>query len=259
MGNFKKLIAVLTILFIFTVLSATAQATANIDILNATGETGDTVSVDIEVYGAPNVAGIEVHLAYTAQHLSFVQISSTVLTGMTTNDINSTSHIIWEDFANPIDATSSLVIATIQYEILPGLVDSTEITFMDSLQSEIADPIGDTYALTTSNGWVIYNQSTDVLSDGDKNILPDDYYLETNQPNPFNPVTKISFGLPTASDVTLEIYNIIGQKTATLVNKRLEAGKYSYIWDGGNSASGVYFYRLRAGEFTDAKKMILLK
>jgi len=256
MGNFKKLIAVLTILFVFTVLSATAQASANIDILNATGETGDTVSVDIELSGASNVAAVEVHLAYVAQHLSFVQISSTVLIGMTTNDINSTSHIVWDDYLNPINATDSLVIATVQYEILPGFVDSTEIIF---ISSEIVDDVGDPYVLTMNNGWVIYNQSTNVLSDGDKNILPDDYYLETNQPNPFNPVTKISFGLPTASDVTLEIYNIIGQKTATLVNKRLEAGKYSYIWDGGNSASGVYFYRLRAGEFTDAKKMVLLK
>jgi len=94
--------------------------------------------------------------------------------------------------------------------------------------------------------------------------LPNSYELTQNFPNPFNPLTEISFSLPRASDVTFEIYNITGQKVATLVNGALEAGEHTVQWDSrdesGNSvASGIYLYRLTAGEFTDTKKMILLK
>ncbi len=80
-----------------------------------------------------------------------------------------------------------------------------------------------------------------------------------NYPNPFNPITEISFSLPAASHVKLEIYNIMGQKVATLVDGTIEAGEHTIQWDGSEAASGVYMYRLEAGEFVDTKKMILLK
>jgi len=67
------------------------------------------------------------------------------------------------------------------------------------------------------------------------------------------------YGIPIESNVELEIFNIIGQRVTTLVSGRLKPGFYSYIWDGSNSASGVYFTRLKAGEFIDTKKMMLLK
>jgi len=94
--------------------------------------------------------------------------------------------------------------------------------------------------------------------------LPSAFALSQNYPNPFNPVTTISFSLPSATDVTLDIYNIMGQKITTLVNGPMEAGEYQIQWDGKidggqSTATGVYFYRLRAGEFLDTKKMLLLK
>jgi hypothetical protein len=89
--------------------------------------------------------------------------------------------------------------------------------------------------------------------------LPDSYTLDQNYPNPFNPMTSISFSIPAASHVKLEIYNIMGQQVTTLVDKQLEAGKHTIQWDGSNAASGVYLYRLQAGDFVDTKKMTLLK
>jgi len=85
-----------------------------------------------------------------------------------------------------------------------------------------------------------------------------------NHPNPFNPTTEINFALPKACDATLEVYNITGQKVATLVDGTLEAGEHTVQWDsrdqsGVSVASGIYLYRLTAGEFRDTKKMILLK
>ncbi len=88
---------------------------------------------------------------------------------------------------------------------------------------------------------------------------PKKFMLEQNYPNPFNPSTVISYNLPKASNVTLEIFNILGQKVATLVQGFKHAGAYKAEWNAGNLASGFYFYRLKAGVFVKTKKMILLK
>lgn len=85
-----------------------------------------------------------------------------------------------------------------------------------------------------------------------------------NYPNPFNPETTISYNLREAGEVTLDIYNLKGQKVKTLVNERQNAGSYSIVWNGKddgnrNVSSGVYFYRMRNGKFSSTKKMILMK
>jgi hypothetical protein len=89
--------------------------------------------------------------------------------------------------------------------------------------------------------------------------IPEEYALFQNYPNPFNPSTSIKFSLPEATNVTLTIYNELGQKIGEFVNSRLEAGNYSYQWDAGNNASGLYIYELRADKFISIKKMMLLK
>ncbi|MCS6989000.1 MAG: T9SS type A sorting domain-containing protein [Chloroherpetonaceae bacterium] len=88
---------------------------------------------------------------------------------------------------------------------------------------------------------------------------PKEFKLEQNYPNPFNPTTTIQFAVPTVSDVTLEVFNVLGQKVATLVNQRMEAGIHSVQFNAANLSSGAYFYRLRAGSFTQTKKMLLVK
>ncbi len=93
----------------------------------------------------------------------------------------------------------------------------------------------------------------------DTEQLPTEFSLSQNYPNPFNPSTEISFALPSASDVKLEVFNIMGQRVATLLDQHLEAGNHNVIWDGSQVASGIYFYRLDAGEFTKTRKMVLLK
>jgi hypothetical protein len=93
----------------------------------------------------------------------------------------------------------------------------------------------------------------------DQGSLPTGFSLGQNYPNPFNPVTNISFSLPKTSAVKLEIYNMMGQKVATLVEDLLDAGQHIATWDGSRMASGVYLYRLEAGGFIETKKMTLLK
>jgi flagellar hook assembly protein FlgD len=93
---------------------------------------------------------------------------------------------------------------------------------------------------------------------------PNEFTLGQNFPNPFNPVTTIRYELPKQTKVTLKVYNLLGQEVKTLVNETQQAGFHTIIWNGRNGAgyavaSGLYFYRLEAGAFTKAKKMLLLK
>ncbi|MDX9856686.1 MAG: PKD domain-containing protein [candidate division Zixibacteria bacterium] len=89
--------------------------------------------------------------------------------------------------------------------------------------------------------------------------LPERFSLAQNYPNPFNPTTTIEFSLPVSSDITLKVYNIMGQEVAELADGRFEAGHHSVEWDASRKASGVYFYRITTDAFTATKKMILLK
>jgi len=94
--------------------------------------------------------------------------------------------------------------------------------------------------------------------------LPEEFTLNPNYPNPFNPQTNISFALPIDSRVSLKIYNLSGQLVKTLLDNNLSAGTYTVTWDGTNSseervASGIYFYKLTAGNYSQTRKMCLVK
>ncbi|MEO8166667.1 MAG: T9SS type A sorting domain-containing protein [bacterium] len=89
--------------------------------------------------------------------------------------------------------------------------------------------------------------------------LPNDFRLLQNYPNPFNPGTTIQFALPQAAFVTLEVFNVAGERLNVLTSENLSAGEYRYEWNAANYTSGVYFYRLRAGDFVETRKMIMLK
>ena len=90
-------------------------------------------------------------------------------------------------------------------------------------------------------------------------VIPDKYEMSQNYPNPFNPVTKINFALPKQGLVTLKIYDILGREVRTLVNEVKQAGNYSVDFNGAEFSSGVYFYRIESNDFTDVKRMILVK
>ncbi|QQS35946.1 MAG: T9SS type A sorting domain-containing protein [Ignavibacteriales bacterium] len=98
--------------------------------------------------------------------------------------------------------------------------------------------------------------SVEEISNG---AIAENFELMQNYPNPFNPSTKIQFSIPQSSIVLLEVYNINGEKAATLVSEELNQGIYSYEWNAGSLASGVYFYSLTAGSFREIRKMILMK
>ncbi len=97
-----------------------------------------------------------------------------------------------------------------------------------------------------------------------KSAIPTVFSLHQNSPNPFNPTTSIKYDMPKAGDVQIAVFNVLGQRVTDLINGYQEAGSHEVVWngkdDGGSSvASGIYFYRIKTSEFSDTKKMLLLK
>jgi hypothetical protein len=112
-------------------------------------------------------------------------------------------------------------------------------------------------------GWTNYNPNNKDYSTSVKSSIsaqsPVAYSLEQNYPNPFNPSTTINYALPVSGNVTLKVYNLIGQEVASLVNEFQREGSYDVRFDASKLSSGVYFYSLSAGNFTQVKKMMLVK
>lgn len=90
-------------------------------------------------------------------------------------------------------------------------------------------------------------------------VLPTEYGLTQNYPNPFNPETEIAFSLPEGAQVTLTVYNVLGQVMEILVDGQMDAGHHTVYWNGTNVASGIYFYRMHANDYSDTKRMVLMK
>ncbi|TAK66846.1 MAG: T9SS type A sorting domain-containing protein [Bacteroidetes bacterium] len=172
---------------------------------------------------------------------------------------------------------------------LPGSGWPLDMKMLDSLTGWICGENGKIWKTTDGgNTWVIQITNTDVilwkislLQDenviyvfGDENTLlrsdivasvrgndgyPVSYRLYQNYPNPFNPMTIIHYQLYGHGFVSLKVYNMLGQEVAKLVNEMQDAGYKSKVWDAKGLPSGIYFYRLQAGSFTDIKKMVLMR
>jgi hypothetical protein len=97
------------------------------------------------------------------------------------------------------------------------------------------------------------------VREGRERGVPSAYVLHQNYPNPFNPITTISFELPRPAHLTLKIYDLFGREVATLVDGLQEAGFKSVEWNAAGAASGVYFYRLQAGDVILTRKLILMR
>jgi len=182
------------------------------------------------------------NLGFTASCSLFVEFVGGLPSGVTA------------DFdSNPIppNDTSTLTITTL-LSTPPDTYDLAIIAVSNKKQKD------------TTYVKLIIEQATDVDEEGDQPNAPDKFALFQNQPNPFNPETKISYYLSEGCEVKLIIYNILGRRVKTLFEGHQNAGMNTLVWDGKNDqgeqlSSGIYFYRLQAGEFIQTKKMNLLK
>ena len=138
-------------------------------------------------------------------------------------------------------------------EISPASGETAVLTFAVSLDAPLNSEEELSFLIQTKEGKTL-NKTFSV-----KVTLPDKFELNQNFPNPFNPSTVISFSIPSEVKVILKVYNILGEEVQTLVNEVLKPGVHNIDFNASHLASGVYFYRIDAGNYTSLKKMILMK
>jgi hypothetical protein len=139
-----------------------------------------------------------------------------------------------------------------------------QATNLDTAHFTIRATDGSAPPLTDIQHLTLVASICDDVEDDNGSVLPEDFVLQQNYPNPFNSVCNMEYALPTDCLVTLTVYNILGQKVKVLVDEYQDAGNKLVKWDGKDErgrevTSGVYFFKIKAGDFTEAKKMLLLK
>lgn len=226
-------------------------------------------------YTADESSNLNIKYTYAAN--GFTWVAHNVLTNQTYNESRSyisgsnqqsgAFRVIWVSSGTAFDSVfymSTLNIAT-------GFTGKTLVSRVHDATTSLA-PSLTSYMFNGSSagGGVIYAGfgPTKIWFNGSgitteivpiSEIIPQNFSLSQNYPNPFNPVTKINFTIPKNNLVTLKVYDISGREVATLINKEMTAGEYEATFDATKLSSGVYFYKISSGNFSDVKKMMLIK
>jgi len=129
----------------------------------------------------------------------------------------------------------------------------TSVCFIDTMNGWVTGE-GGTIIYTTDGGGIVSVETNELSS-----TLPESFLLLQNYPNPFNPSTTIKYRIPELSFVTLKVYDVLGTEVAALVDEEKPAGEYAIHFNANGLTSGVYFYQLNAGNYSEAKKMLLLR
>ena len=108
-------------------------------------------------------------------------------------------------------------------------------------------------------GYKVYELGSGITDVNHEKYIPDKYNLFQNYPNPFNPSTTISFSIPETGNVIVSVYNLLGEKVSEILNQEMNSGSFEVTFDGSNFSSGIYFYKINANNYSDIKKMILMK
>lgn len=138
-----------------------------------------------------------------------------------------------------------------------GLGNAAQI---DSLIIKWPSGMTDIYTNLTHNSFITAVEGQGIIGINEEGgVVPNKFVLGQNYPNPFNPATKISFSLPQAGNVKMSVYDVLGNEIAVLVNEVKPAGNYSVTFEGTGLSSGIYFYKIESGDFSQTKKMLLVK
>jgi hypothetical protein len=163
------------------------------------------------------------------------------------------------------DSTSTGRIRSFQVD-LSAYADSAVTIFASGFLHPAVNQNGPELGLylAEANGQVVEFPWVIIGIEPGSGLTPASYALHQNYPNPFNPATTIQYDLKNAADVTLNVYNLLGQKIRTLVSENQPAGYREVVWDGRNDdgvsvASGIYIYRIEAGDFVQTRKMVLMR
>jgi hypothetical protein len=209
------------------------------------------ISVKVRANSLTNIEAISLSIKYDTTIMKYDSISSNI--GMLSNASKGVIKIAWIDFsggANPLSIINGDFF-NLNFTYLSG---ASKLEFYKT-DCELRD-INDSIVYVQYSDGVVTSEINSVNVDS-RNI--DLFSLKQNYPNPFNPSTMIGFTLKKASRVRLVIFNLIGERISTLIDKEMGAGEHNVLFNSKNINSGIYFYKLEAGSYSETKKMILLK
>jgi hypothetical protein len=155
-------------------------------------------------------------------------------------------------FAATVIDTSGLNVSNYLTQTLGVLQNNTQYYWRVNASNSFATSLW-------SQRWTFQTLTILTNAGSNESKIPKVFKLYNNYPNPFNPATKIKFDLPSNCNVKLKIFDITGKEVANLINEELKAGTYEYQFNAVNLSSGVYFYRIETGNFSDIKRMMLIK
>lgn len=217
------------------------------------------------------------------EDFSLLSPNDSLMISLTNANLTSDSVVfVWESTSDP-DGDTVMYRAKFGHIVFSGgtmidtvkhdstLTDTSVVVYYEDIYDDLFDLSGDNSvikwnvaAIAGSDTVLAENGPRYVLADGtslsvDEEFIPTEFALHQNYPNPFNPVTTIQYDIPEAGEIRLDVYNILGEKVATLVQGRQEIGRYTVRWDAAGMASGMYFYRISSPKFTATKKLVLMK
>jgi photosystem II stability/assembly factor-like uncharacterized protein/murein DD-endopeptidase MepM/ murein hydrolase activator NlpD len=198
-----------------------------------------------------------IKLGSDALDFGAVEIGSTRIESVQVKNIgNLPSHTAWH-----YEGPKEFVVRTDSATMMPSAELSISVAFSPLDSSFVVGVLIFTEGGGKPSDTLVVSGSGVVLVSvlGQENSSPDHFFLNQNYPNPFNPATIIEYALPREANVLLEVYNLLGQRVALLVNVRQNAGYHQVVFQDSKLASGVYFYRLRAGDFVETKKLVVLR
>lgn len=244
---------------------------AEVDLLQAFMDNGGRLfingqDVGADIFGAGGQSQFAQSFYNNYMHAAFVgNGSSYLINGYAGDPITDGIQFVLNDLytrspdnISPYDANASAIFKYLNGPNIAGIKASTtqhKVVYFGFGFEQISDAaIRDTLISRILN-W----SGVTVTGAVDNNLTPLSFSLEQNYPNPFNPTTRISYTVPEDVQVSLQIYDVMGREVAQLVNSKQSAGTHSYLFDASSLSSGIYFYKLTAGDFISVKKMTLLK
>ncbi len=161
-------------------------------------------------------------------------------------------------FINPA-MTGTEPIANLTATATSASTENLDVGKVGIRQGSAGTPNASIDGIRVSDNWGLAVTGTATGVEENNSVLPTKFELSQNYPNPFNPSTTIKYQVPQNSFVSVNVYDVLGNQVGTLVREEKAAGSYELRFDAGNMPSGVYFYKIQAGNFTQTKKMILMK
>lgn len=243
----KRIMCVFLVILIYK-LSYSQVPTLQLD--STFCQPGDSVLVSLIGKNITNIGAITIRITIDTNTVKWGRIAyrNPQLEGVLAGRINHEVVIAWDGLEG-VNLNDEVMV---QLKFL-YIGDSSRLKINPSL-TELADLTGNVIPINFINGIIL------PITSVENNIQkPIDYSLSQNYPNPFNPNTTISYQIPKAGKVSLKVYDILGKEVAVLVEEYKEIGKYIVNFNGSNLASGIYMYKLEAGNFVSTKKLVLMK